>query len=388
MTKLLRALGLMSGTSMDGIDVALIETDGEERVVRGPSATFAYAPVFRSRLAEAIEDARGLSDRTARPGCLRVAERELTEHHAAAVENFLAQQRIAPADIAVIGFHGQTVLHVAGTRSFVSTPTARAMTVAPTVTVQIGDGAELARRTGIDVVHDLRAADAAAGGQGAPLAPVYHRAMAARVPGRPMAVVNLGGVGNVTWIGRDGSLVAFDTGPGNALIDDWMLRHTGRAMDTDGAMAAGGKVDVAALTALLMSPYFARVPPKSLDRNAFAVDPVLRLSLVDGAATLTAFTAASLARAREHFPEEPALWVICGGGRRNCTLMAMIAAEVESAVAPAEAVGFDGDAVEAEAWAYLAVRSLKGLPITFPGTTGVEVPTAGGVLARAGAGGR
>jgi anhydro-N-acetylmuramic acid kinase len=383
MTRMLRALGLMSGTSMDGIDVALIETDGEEKVVRGPSATFAYAPGFRSRLAEAIEDARGLTDRTARSGCLRVAERELTERHAAAVETFLARQRIAPADIAVIGFHGQTVLHVAGTRSFVSTPTARAMTVAPTVTVQIGDGAELARRTGIDVVYDLRAADAAAGGQGAPLAPVYHRAMAARVPGRPVAVVNIGGVANVTWIGGDGTLIAFDTGPGNALIDDWMLRHIGKAVDADGAAAAGGKVDEDALTALLMHPYFAHVPPKSLDRNAFASDPVLRLSLADGAATLTAFTAASLARAREHFPEEPALWVICGGGRRNRTVMAMIAAEVESVVVPAEAVGFDGDAVEAEAWAYLAVRSLKGLPITFPGTTGVGAPMCGGVLAKA-----
>jgi anhydro-N-acetylmuramic acid kinase len=206
--------------------------------------------------------------------------------------------------------------------------------------------------------------------------------MAARLPERPVAVVNIGGVANVTWVGRDGTLIAFDTGPGNAPIDDWMLRHTAKAVDADGAMAAGGQVDEAALTALLMHSYFAQLPPKSLDRNAFAIDPVLRLSLADGAATLTAFTASSLARAREHFPEQPQLWVICGGGRRNRTLMSMIAAGVESAVVPAEAAGFDGDAVEAEAWAYLAVRSLKGLPITFPGTTGVPAPTCGGVLAK------
>jgi anhydro-N-acetylmuramic acid kinase len=198
-----------------------------------------------------------------------------------------------------------------------------------------------------------------------------------------VAVVNIGGVANVTWIGRDGALVAFDTGPGNALIDDWMLRHTGNAVDTGGATAAGGRADETALEALLMSPYFGRLPPKSLDRNAFAIDPVARLSVADGAATLTAFTAAAIARARAHFPEEPALWVICGGGRRNRSLMTMLAGRVESAVVPAEAAGFDGDAVEAEAWAYLAVRSLRGLPITFPGTTGVAAPITGGVLARA-----
>jgi anhydro-N-acetylmuramic acid kinase len=384
MSKLLRAVGLMSGTSMDGIDVALIETDGEDQVVRGASAAFPYDAAFRSRLAAAIQDARGLTDRTTRPGCLGEVERELTARHADAVAQLLSRQRIAAADVDAIGFHGQTVLHVAGTRSFASSPDARVITVTPTLTVQLGDGPELARRTGVDVVFDLRAADAAAGGQGAPLAPAYHRAMAAPLPDRPVAVVNIGGVANVTWIGRDGELIAFDTGPGNALIDDWMLQHTAAAVDVGGATAAAGKVDEAALKALLMHPYFGQLPPKSLDRNAFASDPVLRLSVADGAATLAAFTAASLARAREHFPEQPQLWAICGGGRRNRTLMTMLAAEVESAVVPAEAVGFDGDAVEAEAWAYLAVRSLRGLPITFPGTTGVPAPACGGVLARAG----
>jgi anhydro-N-acetylmuramic acid kinase len=368
MSKLLRAIGLMSGTSMDGIDVALIETDGEDAVVRGPSATLPYDDPQRARLAAAIEDARDLTDRRARPGDLEEAERWVTEYNKTAFDWFLAEHRLKPADVDIIGFHGQTVLHAPERR----------------MTVQIGDGAALARAAGIDVVWDLRAADVAAGGQGAPLVPVYHRAMVARLPERPVAVVNIGGVANVTWIGRDGALIAFDTGPGNALIDDWMLRHAGKAVDADGATAAGGKVDDAAQNALQMNPYFGRVPPKSLDRNAFATDPVRHLAVADGAATLTAFTAASLARAREHFPEQPQLWVICGGGRRNRTLMAMIAAEVESAVVPAEAVGFDGDAVEAEAWAYMAVRSLKGLPITFPGTTGATAPMCGGVLARSG----
>jgi anhydro-N-acetylmuramic acid kinase len=384
MSKMLRAIGLMSGTSLDGIDVALIETDGEDALVRGPSATFAYDAAFRGRLAAAIEDARGLTHRTARPGCLAAVERELTERHAEAVGQFLRERGIASTSIAVVGFHGQTVLHIAGTRSYVNTPEARSMTVTPTVTVQIGDGTELARRLGLNVVWDLRAADAAAGGQAAPLVPVYHRALAARLPARPLAVVNIGGVANVTWIGRDGTLIAFDTGPGNALIDDWMLRHTGSAVDTGGATAAAGRIDEAALNALLLHGYFGRLPPKSLDRNAFSADPVRHLPLADGAATLTAFTAAGIARARAHFPEAPALWVICGGGRRNRTLMTMLAAHVDSAVVPAEAVGFDGDAMEAEAWAYLAVRSLRGLPLTFPGTTGVPAPTCGGVLARTG----
>lgn len=365
MGKIMRAIGLMSGTSMDGIGVALVETNGQV-VERGASGSVPYDGAFRAKLAAAITDARDLAERSARPGHLGPIERELTERHAIVVADFLEQQGLKPSDIDVIGFHGHTALHAPERR----------------LTVQIGDGAELARRTGIDVVYDLRAADVAAGGQGAPLAPVYHRALAAKLPERPIALVNIGGVANVTWIGRDGALLAFDTGPGNALIDDWMLRHTGRAIDADGSAAAGGKIDKAVLNKLFINDYFGRLPPKSLDRNAFSTDPVQHLCVADGAATLTAFTAGTIARAREHFSEEPRLWVISGGGRRNKTLMTMIAAHVEGAVAPAEAAGFDGDAVEAEAWAYMAVRSLNGLPITFPGTTGVLTPTLGGVLAR------
>jgi anhydro-N-acetylmuramic acid kinase len=367
MSKVLRAIGMMSGTSLDGIDIALVETDGEQRVRRGPATTVDYPRAFRTRLQEAIVAARNLTDRAGRPGTLAAIERELTERHSEAVLRFIGDRMLQPSAIDVIGFHGQTVLHRPERR----------------LTVQLGDGPLLAKLTGIDVVHDLRAADCSAGGQGAPLAPVYHRALAARLPQRPIAVLNIGGVANVTWIGRAGELLAFDTGPGNAMIDDWMQQRRSVARDEDGALAATGRVHHDYVIQYLRHSYFGAPPPKSLDRNAFGLELVDGLSPEDGAATLTAFTAASIAGARAHFPEQPQLWVISGGGRRNKTLMAMIAGLVDAAVAPAEAAGMDGDSVEAEAWAYLAVRSLKSLPITFPGTTGVPLPLRGGVLARA-----
>jgi anhydro-N-acetylmuramic acid kinase len=368
----MRALGLMSGTSLDGIDVALIDTDGEGEVTRGPSATYAYAPDFRGLLTQALSDARALKERFERPGVLARAEQELTDRHGAAAASFLQDQRLAAEEIDVIGFHGQTVLH---------RPVGEDHGEAP-MTVQLGDGRRLAKRLGVPVVYDLRAADFAAGGQGAPLVPVYHRALVARLPQRPIAFVNIGGVANVTFIGEDGRLLAFDTGPGNALMDDWALKHTGIARDEDGRAARAGKTDEAALRRYLLDAFFQRGVPKSLDRHAFGLEPVTGLSYEDGAATLADFTAAALARALAWFPRSPALWVIAGGGRRNKFLMERLAWHLESPVVPAEAIQLDGDAIEAEAWAYLAVRSLKGLPITFPGTTGVGQPMTGGVLAR------
>jgi anhydro-N-acetylmuramic acid kinase len=367
MSKIRRALGLMSGTSMDGIDVALIETDGRNHVRRLGAASVAYPDDFRARLRAALDDARRLTDRAARPGCLADVERELTERHAEAALRFIGDRTLQPSAIDVIGFHGQTVLHK---------PNAG-------LTVQIGDGALLARATGIDVVYDLRAADVAAGGEGAPLAPAYHRALAAKLPQRPAVFLNIGGVANVTWIGGDEALIAFDTGPGNAMLDDLVLRTTGAPHDQDGKLAASGKADERVVHAYLMHPYFAKAVPKSLDRNAFAPELVEGLSVEDAAATLTAFTVEAIVTAREHMPAEPAVWVVCGGGRRNRTLMRVLAARVENAVVPAEAVGLDGDTLEAEAWAYLAVRSLDGRPISWPTTTGVAAPMMGGVVARA-----
>ncbi|MGE5267952.1 MAG: anhydro-N-acetylmuramic acid kinase, partial [Deltaproteobacteria bacterium] len=270
------------------------------------------------------------------------------------------------AGIDVVGFHGQTVLHRPERG----------------LTVQIGDGALLAELSGLTVVHDLRARDVEAGGQGAPLVPVYHRALVEALAARPIAFVNIGGVANVTYIGRDGTLLAFDTGPGNALVDDWMMKRAGVAYDRDGATAAKGLADDAVVRFCLSHSFFSLPPPKSLDRNAFVWDVVDWMELEDGAATLTQFTVAALAKSREHFTEEPELWIVAGGGRKNRTMMSGLAGLVQNAVVPAEAVGLDGDAVEAEAWGYLAVRALLGLPITFPGTTGVARPLTGGVISR------
>lgn len=362
----LLAVGLMSGTSMDGIDAALIRTDGERQVERVGFVFLPYEEDFRHELVEAVAEAGGLADRAGRTPLLSRVEAELTALHATAVARLLERAAMLPAAVDAIGFHGHTVLHAPDRQ----------------LTVQIGNGQALAHATGIDVVYDLRAADCAAGGQGAPLAPAYHRALALRLPERPAVFLNIGGVANATWIGRGGMLLAFDTGPGNALIDDWLKHHTGQPLDEMGRLAAGGRVDEDALLALMSNAYFGRVPPKSLDRNAFSLDPVRHLAPADGAATLTAFTAASIAAARAHFPEQPAIWVVSGGGRRNKTLMTMLAERVEAAVAPIEATGHDGDAIEAEAWAYLAVRALKKLPISYPGTTGVPRPMSGGVLAK------
>ena len=360
----MRAIGLMSGTSLDGIDVAMIETDGADRVRRLGAVSVAYPAAFADRLRAAIDVARGLVRRDERPGILADVERELTERHAEAVTRFIGNLALQPFAVDLIGFHGQTVLH---------RPDAR-------LTVQLGDGALLAQLTGIDTVWDLRAADVSAGGQGAPLVPIYHRALVAQIPQRPVAFVNIGGVANVTYINSRGQLMAFDTGPGNAMIDDLMRRRTNAAFDAGGETAARGRVREDYVSEYLRHSHFSLRPPKSLDRNAFAIELVDPLSVEDAAATLTAFTAAAIARAREHLPEEPQLWVVSGGGRKNRTMMGFIAARVENAVVPAEALGIDGDSLEAEAWAYLAVRSCRGFPITFPGTTGVAAPMSGGVL--------
>lgn len=364
MGKLLNAIGAMSGTSLDGIDVALIATDGEGIVERLAFASTPYDEPFRDRLRDTIEAATSLADRTARPGILADVERELTDRHAAAIEALLAREGRSAGDIDVVAFHGQTVLHAPE----------RALTV------QLGDGARLAKALGIPVAYDLRAADVAAGGQGAPLAPVYHRAMAATLGGAPLAVLNIGGVANVTFIARDGALTAFDTGPGNAPLDDWMLRLTGKAIDRDGATAAAGTVDEAVLARLMEHPYFDASPPKSLDRNFFEAGKLTSLSLEAGAATLAAFTAAAVARAETLAPDPPERWIIAGGGRHNRAILAALSERLSGDVVTAEQAGFDGDAVEAEAWAYLGVRCLNGLPITFPGTTGVAEAMTGGVV--------
>jgi anhydro-N-acetylmuramic acid kinase len=363
MSRIYKVIGLMSGTSLDGVDAALIETDGADLVRPGPGLTVAYAPEMRVLLRAALDEARAVSEGGPVLHSIREAERRLTEVHAEAVTALLRQA--GPVDL--IGFHGQTILHRPERRW----------------TWQIGDGALLARLTGVDVVNDFRSADVKAGGQGAPLVPLYHAALVRNSPlARPIAVVNIGGVANVTYISGD-TVLAFDTGPGNAPIDDWMHRHTETPVDMNGAFAATGTVNGAALDAMLQNPFFARTPPKSLDRMDFGAAAVEGLSPADGAATLTAFTAASIARAREHFPQAPATWIVCGGGRHNSTLMAMLQARINAQVLKAEGARWDGDALEAEAFAYLAVRSVNGAPLSLPTTTGVPQPMTGGTLHKA-----
>ncbi len=367
MTKALRAIGLMSGTSMDGVDVAMIETDGERVTSFGPSGYRPYAEAERGLLRQALSDAVGMTDRNARPGVLAEAERVVTEAHAEAVEAFLSAHGIARDTVDLVGFHGQTVLHRPADR----------------LTVQIGDGEGLAKRLGLPVVYDMRAADVAAGGQGAPLVPVYHRALARGLDrSGPSIVVNIGGVSNITYIDGDDALIACDTGPGNALLDDFVLQSAGQPFDASGALAAQGQVDEAWVAQALRNPFFNAPPPKSLDRNHFAALTVEGKSATDGAATLTAFTAASIAAISPLLPKPPGAFIVAGGGAQNPTLLAMLRDRVAPAsVESADALGWSANAMEAQAFAFLAVRSTKQLPLTFPGTTGVTAAITGGVCA-------
>jgi anhydro-N-acetylmuramic acid kinase len=346
-------IGLMSGTSIDGVDAALIRTDGRAVLEFGPWRSDAYDPAFRDRLRRVL----------GQPSAPDALIAELTAAHASSVRALLHDADMPASAIDLIGFHGQTLLHE------------------PAVgrTVQIGDGAALAKATGIATINDFRSADVAAGGEGAPFAPLYHAALAGPLE-KPVAVLNIGGVANVTWIGPDDQLSAFDTGPGNALLDDWMVRHSGTAMDRDGRLAATGKVDDGALQQLMANRYFDRPPPKSLDRDAFDAGPVSALAPADGAATLVAFTAASVAAARAHMPMAPDRWLVTGGGRHNPIVMAALQRALGAAVDPVEAVGWRGDALEAEAFGFLAMRSRLGLPLSVPTTTGVDRPMTGGRL--------
>jgi len=354
-------VGLMSGTSMDGIDAALIETDGETVVGHGPSITLPYDDAMRARL-RAMLGRTALDDEDGRR-----LSRDLALQHAQAVRTLLQGAQVTPD---LIGFHGHTLWH---------DPLAR-------LTVQAGDAALLARELDIPVVADLRQADVAAGGQGAPLVPVYHAALATELR-RPLAVLNVGGVANVTWIGArgPGDLLAFDTGPGNGPLNDWASRHANQTHDIDGRLALAGTVDENRLIRLMDHPYFGRAAPKSLDRTEFDdhIAAIIEgLSPEDGAATLTAMIAAAVVQAECHFPRRPLRWLVTGGGRHNPALLDTLTRWLDAPVEPVESVGWNGDALEAEAFAFLAARYRRQLPITFPGTTGAPWPLVGGTLYR------
>ena len=359
--KAVRALGLMSGTSVDGVDAAVLETDGVEILGFGDTWFMPYATTDR----DLIRRGFGLW-----PGqevaLLAEVSREVTLAHVAAAGE--------KADAEVIGFHGQTLSHdPAGGRTF-----------------QIGDGAALSKACQVSVVSDFRSADVASGGEGAPLVPVFHHALA-RWLGleRPVVFLNIGGVANVTWVDPrvadpGAALVAFDTGPGNALIDDLMTARGGAARDEGGRTALAGRVDETALGGWLGDPYFSRPAPKSLDRQHFqgCIDDVATLSLEDAVATLAAFTARAVLAGVAQMPEPPERWLVAGGGRHNAALMAGLTAGANVPVEPVEAVGLDGDFIEAQAFAYLAVRVMRGLPTSFPSTTGARVPVCGGRVDR------
>lgn len=353
-------IGLMSGTSMDGVDAALVRTDGEDITGFGARLTIPYDEAFRERL-RAILGLMTPSD------VVQAVEHDLTRFHIQAVKALLDKQGMTAADVRAIGFHGHTISH----------------DPALGFTWQIGDGPMLARETGIDVVYDFRTTDVATGGEGAPLVPAFHAALA-RDMDKPVAFLNIGGVANLTFIGEDGEVLAFDTGPGNALIDDFLLERTGRNVDEGGETAAHGRVNAGILGRLMDNAYFDRAAPKSLDRGSLTGEPVKMLSTEDGAATLTAFTVEAVARAKHQLPTDVSQWLVCGGGRHNRTIMQKLRERLQADVVPVEDFNWDGDAFEAQAFGFLAARNLAGLPITYPKTTGAPKPLAGGRLVKAG----
>ncbi|MEQ9258092.1 MAG: anhydro-N-acetylmuramic acid kinase [Roseovarius sp.] len=358
----LRALGAMSGTSLDGVDAAVVETDGHAILGFGETGYRAYSTEERATLRAALGKWPGAD----------VAEAE------AVIQSAHTELLAGIAGAQLVGFHGQTLAHEPRGRG----------------TYQIGDGAALAEALGLPVVWDFRSADVRFGGEGAPLAPFFHFACARWMGAKaPLAFLNLGGVGNLTYVDpsfdrpeQEGALLAFDTGPANAPVNDLMQARLGQPFDKGGRLAAKGRVEDGALELFLDDPYFSRMPPKSLDRDAFAdmIGLVGELSDADAAATLTAMSAAAVMRAMEHCPSPPEQLYVTGGGRHNPVLMEMLRAAVDAQVAPVEAAGLDGDMLEAQAFAYLAVRVARGLPTSCPGTTGVRAAVSGGILSRPG----
>ncbi|WP_112661635.1 anhydro-N-acetylmuramic acid kinase [Microvirga flavescens] len=357
-----RAIGVISGTSMDGIDVSIVETDGDTIVRPGPGRTFPYPEDLRRVLQDLIAQPE-----RAQSEPLEALERDVTDAHIAAIRRFMEEAGTALSDVQLIGFHGQTVYHRPEVR----------------FTRQLGLGERVAKTLGIDTVYRFRHADVASGGEGAPFVPLYHRALASKLP-QPVMVLNLGGVGNVTYIDGD-TVIAFDTGPASALLDDFVLRRRGLAFDENGQLAASGKVDQKLVDEFMTNPYFARPAPKSLDRQDFhaRAKGVEVLSDADGAATLAAFTIESVVAALKHVPRAPQRWLVTGGGRNNAHFMKRLRERLGVAVDPVEAVGWNGDFLEAQAFGYLAVRSTQGLPLSLPTTTGVPHPMPGGELNRA-----
>jgi anhydro-N-acetylmuramic acid kinase len=351
------AIGVISGTSMDNIDIALIETDGRGVVQAGPGGMAPYPPALRKQLLALLEE----PSRAEREPLLELEE-AVTDAFTAAIDGFIRREGLDRGRIDVIGNHGQTVFHRPETR----------------FTRQLSIGGRMAKELGVPVVDDFRSADVKAGGQGAPLVPLYHAALAGDLA-QPLMVLNLGGVANVTYLDGD-TIIAFDTGPASALIDDLMLKRFGLPYDAGGRIAREGRVERAVLADLMAAPFFRAKPPKSLDRNEFHLRARAADALEphDAAATLTAFTVEATAAAIAHVPKRPLHWLVTGGGRHNSGIMQGLAERLGVPVEPVESVGWDGDLLEAQCFAYLAVRSREGLPLSLPTTTGVPQAMTGG----------
>lgn len=367
----MRVLGFMTGTSLDACDMAILETDGETIAAFGPAGERKLTDATRDIALEATRAALQWQRGTPEPEVFKAAAAAVAREHFEAAEGFLAQHQLTWSDIDLMGMHGQTVLHERPHKDRLGR------------TVQLGDAQWLADAAGVPVAHDFRTADVAAGGEGAPLAPIYHLARA-RTSGMkpPLAILNVGGVANVTFWTETGDIAAFDTGPGNGMIDLLVQARGAGRYDAGGRYASVGKVDEGVLRGLMGHPYFKAPPPKSLDRHDFSLEPLEALELEDAAATLVAFTAEAVKAGFALMGGTPTELVVCGGGRHNPELMKAFRERLAVPVSTAEDHGWRGDSIEAEAFAYLAARTARGLAISFPKTTGVPKPMTGGTIAR------
>jgi len=367
----MRVLGFMTGTSLDAVDMAVLETDGERISALGPAGERKLTDATRDIMLEATKQALAWPRGAPEPAIFAEAARAGAEEHFAAAEEFLGANHLKWSDIDLIGMHGQTVLHERPQEGRIGR------------TVQLGDAQWLATQAGVPVAFDFRTADVAAGGEGAPLAPIYHlaRAQASGLKA-PLAVLNIGGVANVTfWSGGD-EIAAFDTGPGNGMIDLMVQARGAGRFDEGGKYASVGRVDEGVLSGLLGHPYFRAPPPKSLDRFDFSLESLDSLSVEDAAATLVAFMAEAVRAGFEMMGQHPTEVIVCGGGRHNPEIMKALSARLSMPVTSSEDHGWRGDSIEAEAFAYLAARTARGLPISFPKTTGVPKPMTGGRIVK------
>jgi anhydro-N-acetylmuramic acid kinase len=367
----MRVLGFMTGTSLDAVDMAVLETDGETISAFGPAGERKLTDATRDVMLEATKEALAWPRGAPEPAIFAEATRAGAEEHFAAAEEFLAANDLKWRDIDLIGMHGQTVVHERPQDGRVGR------------TVQLGDAGLLAAKSGVPVAYDFRSADVAAGGEGAPIAPIYHlaRALASGLEA-PLAVLNVGGVANITFWAGGREIAAFDTGPGNGMIDLMVQARGAGRFDDKGRYASVGQVNAGVLSGLLGHAYFKAPPPKSLDRFDFSLEPLEKLELEDAAATLVAFTAEAVRLGLERMGGAPRELIVTGGGRHNPQIMKALAERVPTPVRTAEDHGWRGDAIEAEAIAYLAARTAKGLPISFPSTTGVLRPMPGGRIAK------